>query len=104
MRAKKHKIDCYQGVNDKLSFIKKYILKKSSKDLISEDGIIYLGNDLNDYSSMKACGFSVAPCDAHPEIIKIADIVIKKKGGDGFIRSFVEDFFKENNISIYDLI
>ena len=53
---------------------------------------------------MKACGFSVAPCDAHPEIIKIADIVIKKKGGDGFIRSFVEDFFKENNISIYDLI
>lgn len=103
-RAKKHKIDCYQGVSDKLSFINEYILKKSSIDMFSKDGIIYLGNDLNDYSSMKECGFSVAPCDAHPEIIKIADVVINKKGGDGFVRSFVEEFFTDNNILIKDLI
>ena len=94
MRAKKHKIACYQGINDKLSFIKEYILKKSSKDLISEDGIIYLGNDLNDYSSMKACGFSVAPKDAHPEILKIADVVINKKGGEGFVRILLKNYLR----------
>ena len=66
--------------------------------------IIYLGNDLNDYSSMSFCGFSVAPFDAHPEIKKIASKVLDKKGGEGFVRFFVEDLLIQNNFDIYSLL
>ena len=104
MRAKKLKIDCFQGVEDKLGFIKNYLLKKSSSNIYNEEGIIYLGNDLNDYSSMKLSGFSVAPNDAHPEIKKIANVVMEANGGEGFVRSFVEELFSENKIEINNLI
>ena len=104
IRAMKYKVGCYQGVEDKLSFLKKYLLDRFPADSLKEKGIIYLGNDLNDYSSMKLAGFSVAPIDAHPEIIEIADVVIDRKGGNGFVRTFIEELFKENNVEIKDLL
>jgi len=103
-RAKKHKIKCYQGVSDKLSFIKDYLSDKFPQQKDAFKKIIYLGNDLNDYSSMRYCGFSVAPSDAHPEIKKIASKVLDKKGGEGFVRLFVEELLIENNLDIYSLL
>ena len=39
---------------------------------------------------MRFAGLSVAPLDANQRILKIASIVINKKGGDGFVREFIE--------------
>ena len=49
-----------------------------------------MGNDLNDYPLMLKAGISVAPSDSHPAIIKIADFVLDVKGGNGFVRLFLE--------------
>ena len=39
---------------------------------------------------MLKAGVSVAPSDSHSAIIKIADFVLDAKGGNGFVRLFVE--------------
>jgi len=39
---------------------------------------------------MRFVGCSIAPRDAHPRILELADFVLEKNGGDGFVRMFVE--------------
>ena len=51
---------------------------------------IYLGNDVNDLRMMKEVGYAVAPSDAHYLVRKYADLVLNEKGGEGFVRKFVE--------------
>ena len=64
------------------------------------EGLIYLGNDLNDLSMMRYAGFSVAPIDSHEIIKKEADLVIEKKGGDSFIRTFIEDLIQLESMDL----
>ena len=47
-------------------------------------------------------GFSIAPIDAHEKILSIANFVSNKKGGNGFVRSVIEDLirFKEYDFNI----
>ena len=98
-RAKKLKIDCIHGVDNKLFFIKEYIKDNKYKESEFKKGSIYLGNDLNDYEVMHYCGTSVAPKDSHKIIIKNANIVLNRKGGDGFVREFIEKLISCNNLS-----
>ena len=103
-RAKKLKLKCFHGIKSKLEFIKNYF-KDSNKPLkeISK-GIIYLGNDLNDFQSMQFCNYAVAPSDAHEKIRNISSHVMQSNGGDGFIREFVEKLIKARNVDILDLL
>ena len=106
-RAKKLKIDCKFGVQDKLKYMKDFFSDLRPSNLDPFEGLIYLGNDLNDFLVMKEAGFSVAPIDAHPRIIDIADLVIPIKGGDGFVRAFMEKFLRLHTLSegeFYELI
>lgn len=54
----------------------------------------FIGDDLIDAGAMSVAGASFAPADASAEIRKIADIVTKKKGGEGVIREVVEIILK----------
>ncbi len=98
------KLNCFLGVDNKLKFIKERCFENENLknlDLNSlKKGIIYLGNDLNDYESMLFAGFSVAPVDAHPIIKNISSVIIDKKGGDGFVRKFVELFLRVDNSNL----
>lgn len=88
-RAKKLKVKCYKGVNNKLEFVaNKYSYKSLAKT-------IYFGNDMNDYDLMSVAGFSFAPNDAHPEIKKIASVVLDVNGGSGFVRKGIEYILNE---------
>lgn len=86
-RAKKLKIQAIQGVKNKAAEIKSLAIKKNY-DL---ESIFYIGNDLNDYFAMTACGFSACPADSHPLIKDVADIILKANGGSGVARELVED-------------
>lgn len=106
-RAKKLKIACHQGVSDKLKYLNQLLSKRFPNNKNYFAGLIYLGNDLNDFSVMDCAGFAVAPSDAHSKIIEIADIVYKERGGDGFVRAFIEDLLGIKKLSkerIYELI
>lgn len=90
MRAEKLKIKCFDSVFNKMEFIRERIRNRFGEEKNISQGLIYLGNDLNDLEAMRFAGLSVAPLDANQRILKIASIVINKKGGDGFVREFIE--------------
>ena len=86
-RAKKLKIQAIQGLSNKA----KSIINFSNENKFNLKKVIYVGNDLNDFEAMKLCGYKVCPSDSHYEIRKIADIVLKAKGGQGVVREILED-------------
>ena len=102
-RANKLNVKCYYGVSDKFDFICKYLNDKFPDNAHAGKGVIYLGNDLNDLSAMNFAELSIAPCDAHPVIKDVADVVIQKKGGEGFVREFIEEFLDVKNLSLTEL-
>ncbi|MDG1156224.1 MAG: HAD hydrolase family protein [Litorivicinaceae bacterium] len=85
-RAKKMQVQAVQSISDKAKYLTKYMKEKN----LDRCGLIYLGNDLNDLAAMEVSGYSVAPLDSHPLIIKQADLVLQKKGGEGVVREFIE--------------
>tara|TARA_B100000575_G_C22757442_1_gene451197 strand:- start:78 stop:590 length:513 start_codon:yes stop_codon:yes gene_type:complete len=90
-RAKKLNVKCYQGIIDKLDFLKKLCKKKK----INLNKSVYVGNDLNDYEAMKDCKIRICPKDSHKEIISIANYVLKKNGGEGVVVEIIEKVFNE---------
>ena len=86
VRAKKIQIDCIQSMSNKADYLANYL----DKNNLSAEGLVYLGNDLNDIPAMRIAGFSIAPSDAHAVILDYVDLVLSQKGGDGFVRAFIE--------------
>ena len=81
-RGKKLNVETFNGIKDKLSWLKNYCLSMN----ISSEEILYVGNDINDYESMKFCGFSACPSDSANKIKNISNFVLTKKGGEGVVR------------------
>jgi 3-deoxy-D-manno-octulosonate 8-phosphate phosphatase (KDO 8-P phosphatase) len=95
-RAKKLKIPVLQGINDKV----KALSMISTKYGYAFDKIFYVGNDLNDYHVMQACGMSACPADSHAIIQEISGIVLKTNGGMGVVRELLEEVLNLNFIHI----
>lgn len=89
-RARKLKLECEHCVGDKLTFMQKYLADRFPSIRNPFAGLVYLGNDLNDLPVMRRAGYAVAPEDAHPRVLDISHLVVQKRGGDGFVRSFIE--------------
>ena len=102
-RCQKLGIECKSGINDK----KKFLLDKFSRDLNESaeflNGLVYLGNDINDLESILISEFSFAPSDSHKLVKKAVDFVLDIEGGNGFIRNFFEIILDFDNMSIEDL-
>ena len=80
-----------QNVKDKVSFLKNFMEENN----IRKEEVGYIGDDLNDLSPMKICGFVGCPADACEEVRKIADYVSTVKGGYGAVRDVIEHLLKE---------
>jgi N-acylneuraminate cytidylyltransferase len=85
-RAKKLKISCIQGSNDKALAVQ--ALARDNGFSLSE--VLYVGNDINDLEAMKLCGYSACPSDAHAEVKKITTFHLQTSGGNGVVREIVE--------------
>ena len=95
-RANKLGISVLQGVKNKEKSLRNLVKRKGYK----LSNILYVGNDLNDYNSMRISGFSVCPADSHPEIKKISNFILKTKGGEGVVRELLEDVLSLDFIKI----
>jgi 3-deoxy-D-manno-octulosonate 8-phosphate phosphatase (KDO 8-P phosphatase) len=81
-RGEKMGVDVFQGCSDK-----KHVIGDISRDkCIPFDSMMYIGNDVNDLNAMGCVGIKVAPSDACKEVLEIADIVTKSRGGEGVLR------------------
>ena len=102
-RAEKLGINVFNGISRKDTFIKNYLKDKFGEYLNSCNGVLYLGNDLNDLSAILLCGFSIAPNDAHELIKKTANLTLKSNGGDGFVREVIEKIINIDNMSLEEI-
>lgn len=100
-RANKLKIDKYIfGTNKKLEAMKEFVAQEN----ISMENIAFIGDELNDVNLLKACGISVAVCDADKRAKESACIVCEKNGGQGAFREAVERLLVLKGFNIDKLI
>lgn len=84
----------FQGVIQKKIFLENFF----NQWHINKDEVAYIGDDLNDLSSMKECRFKACPQDSCAEIKEIADYVAISGGGHGAVREIVEYVLKEKGL------
>ena len=77
-------------VADKVAVLEAFLV---NTNLVPEV-ILYIGDDIPDYASMKMCGLKCCPSDAVPEIQAISDYICQRKGGDGCVREVIEMVLK----------
>ncbi len=59
--------------------------------------ILFMGDDIPDYTVMQMAGLTSAPRDAAADIRSIADYISPVNGGSGCVRDVVEKVLKLNN-------
>ena len=85
-RAKKLRVDCVQGVGDKLA-----VLRERTSELgVAFEDTAYVGNDINDAECLRVVGVPVVPADAWPEVKPLARWVLSRAGGTGCVREFCD--------------
>jgi 3-deoxy-D-manno-octulosonate 8-phosphate phosphatase (KDO 8-P phosphatase) len=98
-RARKLGVTCHHGIRNKLEFMTEYLRTKGK----TFDGVLYVGNDLNDIPLMRKAAFAVAPADAHPRVREIADLVTEQRGGEGCVRAVIERLLGVDALSVDEI-
>lgn len=77
---------CAVKINSYNEFTQKYGL--------SDEEVIYMGDDIPDYEVMKRCGCPCCPADASPDIKDISVYVSDRIGGHGCGRDVIEQVLR----------
>jgi N-acylneuraminate cytidylyltransferase len=85
-RCRKLKLECVQGIDDKLPELKRLAAARGAP----QDKVAYVGNDVNDLECLAWAGAAVVVADAHPKALAAADLVLGKPGGHGAVRELCE--------------
>ena len=86
-RAEKLAIpEVHQGARDKPAVLRALAARHG----LTLEEMAYIGDDVNDLEALKAVGFSAAPADGHPSVLKAVRYVCQKKGGEGAVREVVD--------------
>ncbi len=89
-RAEKLRVDCIQGVEDKLAVVR----ERTEAAGVPLESVAYIGNDVNDAECLRAVGVPVVPSDAWPEVKPLARWVLSRPGGAGCVREFCDGVWK----------
>jgi YrbI family 3-deoxy-D-manno-octulosonate 8-phosphate phosphatase len=90
-RATKIRVPVMQAVLDKATAVQNLLAEKK----IDPGQVIFMGNDVNDLPALPLVGCFVAPGDAHPEVLRRADLVMKNCGGRGAVRELCDILLKK---------
>lgn len=85
---------CYQGVADKLKVYRALCRRWN----VTAAETAAMGDDEPDVPLLEEAGFSACPADAAAPARKAADVVLKRAGGDGAVREFVEHILRYNRL------
>ena len=78
--------DVYQNQEDKIEAYRDI----STRLGLSPDEVAYIGDDEPDMPVLKVVGFSAAPSDASPAVLKEVSYVCRARGGCGAVREIVD--------------
>ena len=94
-RAKELHIEhFYQGCDNKVEKLKELVEKLE----ISMDNVAVIGDDLNDYTMLKAAKLSFVPRDASEYVERIASVILTQRGGEGAVREMIEYLIKREGL------
>lgn len=85
-------VDIHFDAADKLPLLQAYM---EAHGLLPEQ-VLYMGDDIPDYSAMKYVGLPCCPADAAPEIRMAAAYIASASGGRGCVREVIEKVLKLN--------
>jgi YrbI family 3-deoxy-D-manno-octulosonate 8-phosphate phosphatase len=85
-RARKIRIDCIRGIEDKLPVLREEVARRG----VSLAETAYVGNDVNDAECLAAVGLPVVPADAWAEVLPLAKLVLTRAGGHGCVRELCD--------------
>ena len=78
--------EVHQGVRDKLSVLR----EMATQHGLTLQEVAFIGDDVNDLDALQAVGFSAAPADGLPSVLKVVDYICQKKGGEGAVREVAD--------------
>ena len=87
--------DVHLGSGNKLEVVTRLCQTEWGIDL---SDLAYMGDDLPDLPVLEACGLSMCPADAVPEVQAICDYVSPLPGGAGCVRDVLERMMKDKGI------
>lgn len=91
-RAQKLEIEhLFMGVKDKL----KVAVELCTHLKIQLSEIAFVGDDINDRNLLTAVGLSACPSNAPAYIQRHVNMVLRRRGGDGVFREFVESIIEK---------
>lgn len=77
----------YVGTDPKLDILLGWCKEMN----IAPGQVAYIGDDINDRDIINTIGFSACPADSVLAIKTIVDVVLKRNGGYGAIREFIDE-------------
>ncbi|WP_022939961.1 3-deoxy-manno-octulosonate-8-phosphatase KdsC [Psychromonas hadalis] len=80
----------YQGIENKFNLYQSLL---SDLNLNKHD-VAYIGDDVVDLPVILDCGLGIAVFDAHPLVLKGADLITTTKGGFGAVREVCDLFLQ----------
>ena len=81
-RCKKLQIDAFQGIDEKLFFLKNYLMQNA----IDFSEVAFIGNDINDLECLNFVALPMIVADAHESVVGHGFHQTKKMGGRGAVR------------------
>jgi len=78
--------DIFMGIEDKIEVFEKYLETKN----ITEENILYMGDDLADYEILSRVGLPTCPADAVDDIKAVCHYISSFPGGRGAVRDVIE--------------
>ncbi|MBA4419966.1 MAG: hypothetical protein C0391_02350 [Anaerolinea sp.] len=85
-RCKKMNLPVIQGIEHKDEALIQLMRERNLKP----EEVVYIGNDVNDLVCFPLVGCAVVPVDAEPEVLKMADISLTRRGGHGAVRELCD--------------
>ena len=85
-RCRKIKVPMLQAVDDKSSALRRLISERG----VDPASVIYMGNDVNDLPCFPLVGCAVAPADAQPQVLAVADVILGTRAGYGAVRELCD--------------
>jgi 3-deoxy-D-manno-octulosonate 8-phosphate phosphatase (KDO 8-P phosphatase) len=85
--------DIYMRITDKAECLSSFLATKN----IPLSAVLFMGDDIPDYSVMKQVGIAACPRDAAGEIRNCSQYISRFNGGEGCVRDVIEKVLKLNN-------
>lgn len=81
-RAAKLGIEVMGAVDDKVAALDTWLTDQN----LGWDQMLYVGNDINDAPALRKAGLAACPCDAHSDVLGLAQWILPHPGGRGALR------------------